>query len=109
MSSAQKNRFRTRSEMYPLVSTYLSSGLSRKSFCRDHGIAPSTFLYWEELYVKEGKPAMPARAISSGFIPMEVRAASAPYELEIELGEGVKLRFGSLPAVAWLKELGVGC
>lgn len=97
---------RTSSEMYPLVAIYLSSGLSRKEFCREHGIAPSTFLYWEEQYLAAGRPSI---AVDSGFIPMDVGSPVCGYELEIILSPVLRLQFRSLPPVSWLKELGVGC
>lgn len=79
------------------------SGLSQMSFCREHGLALSTFTLWKRR-LKLRATERPA------FIPVELKkepartASSGAWACEIA-GPQVKLRLRAVPDAAGLREL----
>jgi transposase-like protein len=121
---------KTESEMFPLVESWLKSGLTQKEFGRQHGVSEHVFCYWVSRYrkVHPGGKTKPARAAGRepAFIRLsppaaEVAAASAAVsalasagganresvsaETVVELPSGVVLRFAGLMPVSYLREL----
>jgi predicted transcriptional regulator len=85
-----KQRRRSREEMFPVVEAWQQSGLSKKSFCEEQGIIKSVFLYWVRKYRDEHEP--------DGFVPLTSGGALSlmqNYSIEIHYPNGVVLK---LPA-----------
>lgn len=85
-----RQRRRTREEMFPIVESWQQSGLTKKAFCKEQGIIKSVFFYWYKKYREENE--------SGGFIPLNsgVSHAIAPgHSIEIQYPNGIVLR---LPA-----------
>jgi len=75
--------------MFKLVRDFYSSGKSRKEFCDQAAIRPSTFSYWLNKYKLAKQP-------SKGFVKIDTSLVSAPTkELEIYYPNGVKVKADS--------------
>ena len=62
-------------QMYGLVESYKSSGLSREAFCADAGVSTAKFAYWYRKYHQSSSS-------SSSFIPLNLDGVSGTgYEL----------------------------
>jgi hypothetical protein len=126
-------QLKTEQEMFPLVEDWLSSGLTQKQFCIDHGIPVHILVYWIGRYRK----AQPHKAIadkekaatgkmskkimaddsSSGFIrlsppaPIPTPAPTAASSqlptgsMEVVLPTGAIIRFSATVPAGYLKEL----
>lgn len=122
---------RTDQEMFPLVESWLESGLTQKQFSQQHGVSEHVFCYWVSRY-RKGHPADKTKQQSApqkenpAFIRLSPPAAvvappaavvaawgvtggtgpeSANPDTAVELPSGVVLRFRGLVPVAYLKEL----
>ena len=75
-----------------------SSGLGIAEYCRRQGFSAWTFHLWRQRMRKRASCSLPVRAPGLSFV--EVATAVAPRGYELELGEGLRLRFGrdSIPA-----------
>ena len=97
MSSTNHLSARARA-MFPLIEAYLASGLSQKHFCRQEGIAYSTFQWWLRQYRQRHVDAEAGSEKGNGFIPLRIydppRATLEDEGLycEIEYPGGVVLR-----------------
>ncbi len=78
-----------------VVGRFRRSGLSRREFCEDEGLSPSTLGYWLR---KLGTLPTPAELDNAHFIRLidAAPSATAPIELVVELPGGVVLRFSGL-------------
>jgi transposase-like protein len=89
-----RQRRRTREEMFPIVELWQQSGLSKKSFCKEQGIIKSVFLYWCRKYRDEYEP--------DGFVPLTTGgplSLTQSHFIEIQYPNGVVLRLpASTPA-----------
>lgn len=61
----------TQVKMFGHVEAFKDSNQSQKAYCREHGIAYSTFQYWAKKYRKESIPNNGTNS-SQGFIPIKV-------------------------------------
>ena len=79
---------RTRADWQGLVDSHHKSGLSARAFCDQHGVGYASFCQWRQ------RLSAPARAEEPAFISLNRVAAppSTPWDLEVELGNGVVLR-----------------
>ena len=100
MKSTVASRRRNSAEMYPLVESYLSSDLSREAFCQLHDIPLCVFAYW---YGKYRKAHMENEPGPGGFVPLEIQGSSVLAVLELELGNGKRLRFFNYPTLKYLE------
>jgi hypothetical protein len=73
----QKIQRRTRFEMYSHVETCRSSKQSQKNYCKQKGLALSTFQYWAKKYREEFSEAE-ALDETPGFIPLQVQPDLEP-------------------------------
>lgn len=75
-----------------------SSGLTVSEYCRRQGFSSWTFHLWRQRVRKPESGSLPVSAPGLSFVEVAAAAASGGYELE--LGEGLRLRFsgGSSPA-----------
>jgi hypothetical protein len=91
---ARHNVRRTAAEREALINEYRASGLGRKDFAKQHGIAPNTFSYW--LKAMDAVPARFAEVKVSRPIQMPV---------EVELKNGVRIRLCCNDKLIGLAEL----
>ena len=71
-------------EMRRVLEEYAASGLSRREFCEQRGIALTTFDYWRrELAVKPGKQERRPRIVA-----VKVADAEAAPQFALSLGTG---------------------
>ena len=86
-------------EMFSTIEKWKQGSLSRKSFCREHHIAPSTFSYWYSKYTRsQGSDSRQG----SGFIKVEPAFQSS---LEVFYPNGVKIRLPQDTSVSDLRAL----
>jgi len=98
MTSNKQGR-RSASEWRALMRAFSRSGETRTRFCQRHGVALSTFAWWrrrlrdESTAVSQTTPS-PASALFVELAQEDkpVTAASANWDVELELGSGVFLR-----------------
>ena len=77
----------TLDEMRPIIEKWEDSGLTKKEFCEQQGIAPSVFYYWYKKYKTQDNPA--------GFVPIKIKNNTKAGQLEIHYPNGVKLKLSS--------------
>lgn len=103
---------RTEAEMFPLVESWLHSGLTQKAFSLQHQLPPHILPYWASRYRKT-KSIREATAPKTGssFIPLSPPGppAALTNQMEIAFPGGVIFRFAGLVPVAYLQELLVRC
>ena len=88
--------------MFGLIQEWEVSGLSKKAFCRNHGIAPSKFFYWIKKW-KNSKLQTP-----EGFLeitPNKTDAFHAQYRLKYPNGVQLEVSGIGLKQVAALVKL----
>lgn len=76
-------------EMFALIETWRSSGMSKKSFAREHGIGWTSFRYWVQKYQEQ-------RETTAGFVRIPDLAAGSAIEtaagrdarIRLELADG---------------------
>ena len=81
----KKIRRRTRAEWDATLRKHEESGLSPREFCKQEGLALSTFMRWAK-----------REHASPSFVdvtPREESASASRWELEIKLPQGIQLRF----------------
>ena len=89
---------RTSTNMYPIIEPYLSSGRDQNTFCRQAGISKSTLNYWLGKYRREKKHPV------ASLVEIISEPASG-VRIELSYPSGVELRFDSLVASAYQREL----
>jgi hypothetical protein len=85
----------TLKQMRGIYQEWQQSGLSRKAFCKQHGIACATFNYWYKRFTSES---------ASGFSKIPIKPGHET-SFEIVFPSGARISFQSEPSVAWLREL----
>ncbi len=84
-------------EMRPHLEAWEASGQSKKSFCKDRGIALSVFYYWHNKYKEKSKPG--------GFVPISIgNTPSQTGIVEVKYPNGVTLRLPSGTSVLAIKQ-----
>ena len=78
---------RTRSDWEALIGKFERSALSRQRFCAEASIPASSFDYWRRKLRREQATAAP------GFIELPSISSGSSWDVELELGGGVVLRF----------------
>lgn len=99
MMAVRKPR-RSREQWRRLMLDYEASGQSQQVFCREHGLALSTFARWRGILAGHpsavgDEPAGEAQRLFAELtIPARERAfdETSPWEIELALGGGVVLR-----------------
>lgn len=90
---------KTESEKQELVELFAQSGLSLRQFCRDHGIAASTFYGWNRKAAPnqgEGQPTFIELELPPSAEPDLASPPAPAPELVIELPMGVVVRIRGL-------------
>lgn len=93
--------------MFPLVESWLSSGLTQKEFSRQHQIPDHVLVYWIGKYRKVHGPTSrqtPGEGVSTSFIRLSTATPSV-HGMEVQLPTGVVIRFASPVPVAYLQQL----
>ena len=76
--SHRKNLTARAPEMYSLIEKYLTTNLTQRTFCEQHGIAYSTFHWWLHRYKTDGAASLSSDDKRSGdFIPVHVATDTA--------------------------------
>ena len=83
---------RSRSEWQELVAAYERRSVSRRAFCLEAGISPTTFDYWRKKLRGGSKPATPAGFVELGPVRVAGEPALPGWEVELTLGDGMVLR-----------------
>ncbi len=97
----KKEKRRTKSQMYPLIKTWLSSEQKKKAFCEAHQINIHTFTCWHGKYMGEQVPE-PGPA----FVRLERPALSHPDSpYTICYPNGVRLQINILLSPTELSKL----
>lgn len=100
--SARRNKRHSAEQWQAWIEEQASSGLSQQAFCEQKGLAKSSFQLWKRRLGLTPSvttpPSQPAAEVSSLFAPV-VAPDEAPehqaggWEIELDLGDGVCLRF----------------
>jgi hypothetical protein len=96
---------RTPAEMYPVIESYLESGLTQRVFCRSSGSRCRSFTYWLAKYRREQKFE---RAPSEGNAFIELAAPAGGSEravAELVYPNGVRLRLFDSVGVETIAQL----
>ncbi len=93
MSSTTSNRRvrHTRAQWSQLISEQAASGLSQQAFCREHDLGVSTFIKWKRKF--NGVSTSSGNPVGFVELPVGGSVSQPDFEVELELGEGVRLRF----------------
>ena len=90
---------RSAGEWRALMRAFAHSGVTRTQFCADHGVALSTIDWWRSRLRRESASASDTTPspVSALFVELAqaespVAAASASWDVELELGSGVFVR-----------------
>ena len=90
-----KKNSRTKTQMYPLVKGFSSSGLTAKAYAKSLGMKYGTYKYWVRKYRAE-KNGKPNKSASSNFIPVQITAEKVKeHSLDIVYPNGVRINFTS--------------
>lgn len=108
-----KRAYRSREEMFPLIERWQSSGQTQQRFCEEQGISLAVFGYWLRKYRElsdSDTESDYAGEAAPGFIPLQLETAltSQSIALEVQLPNGVLLRFQRLPPQNYLNGLFTG-
>jgi len=94
-------RKRSAAEWGALVRAYAKREGTAPEFCREHGVAVSTLDWWRRRLEKtsgssdvrsKSHPVAAAQPMSFIELPTTSSAARTPWDIELELGEGMVLR-----------------
>lgn len=96
--------------MFPLVESWLQSGLTQQAFSVKNQLPVHVFVYWVSRYRKAqlAPPDTSVGGVSPGFMRLSPPAATVP-DVAVELPSGVVIRFSSLVPVTYLQALLAGC
>jgi hypothetical protein len=90
-------------KMRSVYASWQQSGLSKKVFCHQRGIAYSTFFYWAKKFSTTENTFKP------GFMELDpgkdFQSIPPAVELEIEYPSGAILRLYKCTDAAWIKSL----
>ena len=89
-STSKRRDRRTRSQWSGLISEQASSGLSQQAFCEQHDLGLTTFYKWKRKLDDVGVLQLSPGAFVE--VPLNDVASQPGFELELELGEGMRLR-----------------
>jgi len=79
-----------RKKMYRLIDVWQNSGLSQASFCRQHGIAPTTFRDWLKRYKATKNQSS---SLTKGFVPVKVeQMPNKIFDAELMFPNGISVR-----------------
>lgn len=101
---------RNASQMFPLVETWLQSGLTQEEFSKTHGMSKHVLSYWVCKYRKAQRSAeQQSGTATPSFIQVHKPAAVASSSMEIVLPTGVVIRFTDSVPVSYLQQVLKAC
>ncbi|WP_430409484.1 IS66 family insertion sequence element accessory protein TnpA [Kordia sp.] len=107
-----KKNHRTKSEMYPLIEGFASSGMKLDAYCKAHKLNYYTYRYWLRKYKSEKKQDSVKDSSNLNFIPVKVMAPEIKEEtLQIFYPNGVQIAVSTvldMEGLSTLKKL-VSC
>lgn len=83
---------RSRAQWQRLLDAQSASGLSQQAYCARHHIAHSSFCRWKRELASVERNARPTGTSPFVELTPPLPAAESPWEIELELGNGVFLR-----------------
>ncbi|BAO45091.1 IS66 family insertion sequence element accessory protein TnpA [Thiolapillus brandeum] len=94
------NKRRSKNEWQRLIEEQAASGLTRKAFCEQAGIAVATFGYWKRKLRAEGDKAGLDKVASTRRVSLDdwielsppVTEPAPGWHIELDLGNGLCLR-----------------
>lgn len=93
----------TRSEMLSMIDGWKGSGLSQKTYCRQHNIRYYVFHYWYKVYRDE---RVEQKSKQPTFVPLQIQRPLSPTTvLELVFLDGKRLLFYQQPSLDFLKAL----
>ena len=92
-------------QMFKLIEACHQSGLTNKAFCRQQGLHPQVFYYWQRKYRQRFPSNKPTDGCS--LIPLELKEdkQQSPTSLEIHYPNGVKVILHDEPSLDQLANL----
>lgn len=91
-SEDKKNYWKTKLEEFD------RSGLTQADFCQTHELKYYQFKYWNERLRVLSEP-------KSDFALVKVPKETKPNTMTLILASGIKIEFGVVPEVTWIKNL----
>ena len=85
--ASNPSRYRTPQEMFPVIESYLESGLGRQAFCHSWGLSQAVLGYWLRKYRQKNQLE------PSGFVSLRVEPEVSSVGLELVFPDGLLLRF----------------
>lgn len=101
---------RSSGQMFSLIESWESSGLTQAQFCQDHDLRMGTFAYWRKKHIasRTVHESSNLEKVDSGFVPIRVSSIDSGVKqqplLELSMGSA-SLYFYQLPSVEWLQKL----
>ena len=89
--AVEKATRRSEAEWTALMTAYEASDLSQREFCQVNEVAYSTFGYWRKR-LREVAPEATQAVEPLLDISSLVRDAPTPWRVELDLGDGMRLR-----------------
>ena len=93
-----------REQMFSMIRSWQSSGLSQKSYCEQHLIRYHVFHYWYKCFRDLQSPVK-----KEGFIPVKIQPSDAVntacVQVELVLADGKRLLFHKPVSCDYLKAL----
>lgn len=101
----KKTRY-TKEQMLSVYTGWQQSGLGKKAYCSQIGLATSTFFYWVKKFGLQDAYC-PDAAADPGFTELAFSAKEdhAGVVLAIEYPSGTKIKFYRQPEAKWIKSL----
>jgi hypothetical protein len=78
---------RSKEEMFPIIEDWQCSGLTKKAYCEQKGVAQALFFYWQKKHKEEHGP--------NGFLPMDIYGVDKTFAngfIEVKHPNGVTIR-----------------
>ena len=101
-------RIQKTEQMFALIQSYQSSDLTQRDFCLENDINYSTFQFWLKRYRQDNNSqSRDERLASGGFVPITVSPSTVQHDfcLQIEYPSGIRVSFGSVPEMGFIREL----
>ena len=102
----KKSRRRSASEGVELVARYQASGLTQREFADENGVTVSTLQYWLRK-ARGGEAEEEAEQFRFVEVIGEEAEGAPSGGVAMELGDGLTLRFESLPSPSYLASVAV--
>jgi hypothetical protein len=102
-----KKKHHTKEQMLAVYTDWQQSGLGKKNYCNQIGLATSTFFYWAKKFAQNTEcpgALCPAPYVDSGFRELDF-PTHAGVVLEIEYPSGARIKLYRQVEANWIKSL----